>query len=92
LPDGSLLVSGVTNQYPIYTVRALATTTAITGFRLEALADASLPAQGPGRQPANGNFVMSEFSVDAIAVPEPSTGLALLGMAAAVTLRRRRNR
>jgi len=34
----------------------------ISGFKLEALADDSLPAKGPGRA-ANGNFVLTEFAV-----------------------------
>ena len=34
----------------------------ITGFKLEALADESLPKKGPGRA-ANGNFVLNEFTV-----------------------------
>jgi hypothetical protein len=35
---------------------------AITGIRLDALADDSLPKKGPGRA-ANGNFVLNEFTV-----------------------------
>jgi hypothetical protein len=34
----------------------------ITGIRLDALADDSLPKKGPGRA-ANGNFVLNEFTV-----------------------------
>src|SRR6185437_498316 len=37
----------------------------ITGFRLEALDDASLPAHGPGTAP-NGNFVLTRFVVSAV--------------------------
>ena len=36
----------------------------ITGFRLDAMEHASLPAQGPGRA-GNGNFVLNEVSVTA---------------------------
>ena len=36
----------------------------ITGFRLEVLADSSFPDSGPGRN-GNGNFVLTEFQVDA---------------------------
>jgi len=36
----------------------------LTGFRLDALEHASLPAQGPGRA-GNGNFVLNEFTVTA---------------------------
>ena len=35
----------------------------ITAFRLDALADPALPASGPGRA-SNGNFRLSEFSVE----------------------------
>lgn len=36
----------------------------VTGLRLEVLKSSRLPAQGPGNA-SNGNFVLSEFSVDA---------------------------
>src|SRR5205085_4857504 len=34
----------------------------VTGIRLEALADAKLPAKGPGRS-TNGYFILTEFEV-----------------------------
>jgi hypothetical protein len=44
----------------------------LTGIRLEALEDPSLPGgNGPGLFPRNGNFVLSEL-VLVTAVPEPS--------------------
>jgi hypothetical protein len=46
----------------------------VTGFRLEVLADPSFPDMGPGRF-ANGNFHLTEFQVNATAVPEPAFGL-----------------
>ncbi|MEZ6068349.1 MAG: DUF1549 domain-containing protein [Planctomycetaceae bacterium] len=42
----------------------------ITGIRLEVLADDRLPSKGPGRPP-NGNFVLSEFSIEAWAKGQP---------------------
>src|SRR5207248_2582460 len=64
-PDGSVLASGK-NPFPeTYTITATTTTGGITGIRLEALADSSLPKKGPGRSPNNGNFVLSEFRVSA---------------------------
>jgi len=61
----------------------------ITGFRLEALADAALPDSGPGRS-NNGNIVLRELSVDAGAVPEPASfGLLALGAGALLLPRRR---
>jgi hypothetical protein len=47
-----------------YTITVRTHLTNITGFRLEALRDPNLPSYGPGRAP-NGNFVLSEFRVDA---------------------------
>ena len=64
LPDLSLLVSGGSNNYPVYEVTALLSPVApITGFKLEALEHPSLPFEGPGRQVVNGNFHLSEFVV-----------------------------
>ena len=37
----------------------------ITGIRLEVLEDPSLPFNGPGRQPTNGNFVLTELMLHA---------------------------
>jgi hypothetical protein len=58
LPDGSILASGTLVEKDVYTVTALAPISGITGFRLEALTDPSLPLGGPGREPSNGNFVV----------------------------------
>jgi hypothetical protein len=76
-PDHSILVSGLLPQTDIFTIKAPTTLTGITGIRLEALTDPSLPRNGPGRQPQNGNFVLAEFSVGIDPIPEPSA-LALL--------------
>lgn len=83
LPDSSILVSGGSNAFPTYAVNSLLAVNGITGFRLEVMKDDSLPHGGPGRNPDNGNFHLSEFVVSP--VPEPSTyamllaGLGLLG-------------
>jgi mono/diheme cytochrome c family protein len=42
----------------------------VTGFRLEALTDDELPAKGPGLAP-NGNFVLTEIKVAALADGKP---------------------
>jgi hypothetical protein len=89
LADHSLLVSGVLQNTDIYTITAPTTLTGITGIRLEALTDPSLPFGGPGRQPDNGNFVLSEFSVGIDVIPEPSA-CALLATGFFLWLNRRR--
>ena len=63
LDDGSIRVIAH-NFIPMsYTVIAETPLSKITGVRIEALKDRSLPVQGPGMQPVNGNFVLSEFQV-----------------------------
>ncbi len=63
--DGSVLVAGVVTQ-PTYTVDFVTPSTALTGVRLEAMEDPSLPSSGPGFA-ANGNFVLTEMTVAASA-------------------------
>jgi hypothetical protein len=67
--DNSILASGANPNTSVYTVIAVSPLLKVTGFRLEALADPSLPTDGPGRY-ANGNFVLTEFQVEAVAEPE----------------------
>ncbi|MSR58640.1 MAG: DUF1553 domain-containing protein [Planctomycetaceae bacterium] len=62
--DGSILVSGTNSAQDTYTLSAKTALNKITAFRLEALPDPSLPAGGSGRA-ADGNFVLSRFSVTA---------------------------
>ncbi len=62
--DGFGVVSS-TGKLPrsdIYTLTGKAGLTRIAGLSLEAIADKSLPSQGPGRS-ANGNFVVSHVSL-----------------------------
>jgi hypothetical protein len=59
--DGSVLVAENDVVPMVYTVIAETSLTGITGVRLEALKDPSLPHEGPGLQTLNGNFVLSEF-------------------------------
>ncbi|MCA9154836.1 MAG: DUF1553 domain-containing protein, partial [Planctomycetales bacterium] len=64
LDDGSVLVGGKTPAEDDYTISATSQWTGITGFKIEALTDPSLPGSGPGRQNAERpNFVLQEFSV-----------------------------
>jgi len=81
LPDHSIIVSGPLQNTDVFTITAATTLTGITGIRLEALTDPSLPFNGPGRQPANGNFVLSQFSVGIDPIPQRSI-LAGLGTTA----------
>lgn len=62
LSDGSVLVSGVDPEFDAYTFEARTKLTGITGVRIDALADATLAANGPGRA-ENGNFSLSDFKV-----------------------------
>ena len=59
-PDGSLLAQGPATERDTYTLEFESLPKGVTAFRIEALADPSLPAQGPGRS-ANGNFLLTEL-------------------------------
>jgi mono/diheme cytochrome c family protein len=61
-PDGSFLASGARPDRDTYVLTGFATEALITGFRLQVLADPSLPLSGPGRQD-NGNLHLSEIEV-----------------------------
>jgi len=69
--DGSIFVEGGPDATE-YKFTAETQLTGITGIRLEALSDDRLPGKGPGRA-QNGNFVLTEFEVNAIAKAMPST-------------------
>ncbi len=69
--DGSQLVSGRRAPTDVYTLSLRLPPAAeeellpITGLRLEVLTDETLPRRGPGRAD-NGNFVLSEITVDVV--------------------------
>ncbi|MBA4062433.1 MAG: hypothetical protein C0501_01765 [Isosphaera sp.] len=75
LKDGSVLLSGDPPDKDTYTVTTRTAATAVTGFKLEALTDPSLPGKGPGRgDAARPNFVLNTFTVTAAGPggkPEP---------------------
>jgi len=73
LEDGSVLASGTAPDKDRYKVVAETQLQGITGVRLEALADPSLPAKGPGRAD-NGNFVLYELRVHAVPLADPTAG------------------
>ncbi len=64
-PDGSLLATALPAGKEAngnYLIKAKTDLTGITGFKLEALPDDSLPNNGPGLAP-DGNFVLGEFTI-----------------------------
>jgi hypothetical protein len=60
--DGSILATGKRPETDTYFIEARPDSGAITGVRLEVLADESLPHRGPGRQ-ENGNLHLTDFHV-----------------------------
>ena len=73
--DGAILVSDKNPATDTYELTYSNLPPNVTAFRLEVLPDDSLPSKGPGRA-ANGNFVLSEFSVKVLpAMPAPQTDL-----------------
>lgn len=75
--DGSLLVNkGKVPAVENFEISCAAPTRPLTGLRLEALVDSSLPASGPGRS-AKGNFQLSKIRVE-IQLPDGTrTNVAL---------------
>ncbi|MEI6534165.1 MAG: DUF1553 domain-containing protein, partial [Verrucomicrobiaceae bacterium] len=63
--DGSFLASGTKPEFDTYTFTTPLPATAITGVKLEALADASLVKQGPGRA-ENGNFALGNIEMTVV--------------------------
>jgi hypothetical protein len=81
-PDGSVLPGGK-NPFPeTYTVTAKTDVAGITAVRLEVMPDKSIKGPGPGRAP-NGNFVLSEFKVEAQAPGEQKAKAVVLSRALA---------
>ena len=73
--DSSVLAGGATAAQGIYTVTYATPVSGITGIRLEALEDPSLPGgNGPGLFERNGNFLLNEITLKAeIAMTIPVT-------------------
>ncbi|MGB0712500.1 MAG: hypothetical protein ACPGUC_02960 [Gammaproteobacteria bacterium] len=65
--DGSILASNPSSP-STFTVSYDVNVASITGFRLEAMEDPSLPTDGPG-QNVVGGFILTEFSVDGTELP-----------------------
>ena len=69
--DLSIFVSGPNNKKGAYVLTGSVEPTKITGIKIEALTDDRLPNRGPGRPP-NGNFVLTEFTVQAWKKDKPN--------------------
>src|SRR5204863_7215100 len=70
--DSSVLASGESPKTDTYTIMANTDLTNITAIRLEVLTDSSHPRNGPGRQPENGNFHLSEFKASVAPKTQPA--------------------
>ncbi len=62
LSDGSVLVGGTIPKQATYEINFDACVEKMTGIRLEAIEDPSLPGNGPGTA-SNGNFLVNEIEV-----------------------------
>ncbi|MDA0840462.1 MAG: PSD1 and planctomycete cytochrome C domain-containing protein [Planctomycetota bacterium] len=69
LKDGSYLLGGTVPDKDTYTLIVDTELSGITGFRIEALTDKSLPSNGPGRT-GHGNFVLTHLTVTAQPMPD----------------------
>lgn len=63
LGDSSILTGGTVPVTGLYTLRFDLPFSNVTGVRLEVLEDPSLPFNGPGHEPSNGNLVLTELEV-----------------------------
>ncbi|MEO8498087.1 MAG: DUF1553 domain-containing protein, partial [Planctomycetota bacterium] len=70
LSDRSILASG-TADTSAYTIVAETRLQGITGIRVEAMTDETIKGGGPGL-PENGNFVVTEFEVQAAPIATPN--------------------
>jgi mono/diheme cytochrome c family protein len=72
LEDGSIRVSGVDPEQDTYTLILDSNQANVSAVKIDALTDAQLPKQGPGRTP-HGNFVLTEIAVAASSNAATST-------------------
>ncbi|MBP0021935.1 MAG: PEP-CTERM sorting domain-containing protein [Cyanobacteria bacterium SBLK] len=71
LADNSILAGGTTAFTGVYNLSYSTALNNITGLRLEVLEDPSLPTNGPGLNLTNGNFVLTELTLDSTPDPNP---------------------
>ncbi len=83
LEDQSILVGGPVPPKDTYTVTLKTDLPEITGLKLEALTDPSLPGQGPGRgEEKRPNFVLNRFSASVEINGEPGPAVKFKSAAA----------
>ncbi len=89
----TILAGGTPAELETYTVTVPTSLANITGIKLEALTDPSLGAgHGPGLG-SNGNYVLREFTLDAVTtVPEPASIAATSLLGAIALMKRGRSR
>jgi len=75
LADGSLLAGGNPGDRDTYTITIDTSLETVASLRLDALADPSLPRQGPGRS-GHGNFALSNLTVGWAPIPAQGTPAA----------------
>jgi len=71
LGDGSILVGGPSPETDVQEVTIATDLTGVSGLRLEALPDPTLPHGGPGRSEDTGNFVLTSLEAEAISRADP---------------------
>jgi len=78
LPDRSLVIDSAPES-DIYVVTVRTKLTGITGFKLDALTDPSLPGSGPGRGAvARPNFILNGFQITATPASGPPAPVKLV--------------
>jgi hypothetical protein len=69
--DSSVLASGPTKATTDYTMTIPVKSTTISGLQIEAMVDDALTMFGPGLNPSNGNFVVTEVQVSYTTAADP---------------------
>ena len=67
--NSEVLVGGTIPGTATYETTFYGNFSNITGIRLDVLPDNSLPFGGPGLAPQNGNFVLTEITMEAVPIP-----------------------
>ncbi|HEV2292981.1 MAG TPA: PSD1 and planctomycete cytochrome C domain-containing protein [Tepidisphaeraceae bacterium] len=70
-PDGAVLLSGESPDNDIHELVLKTDLAKVTGLRLDALQDDSLPNNGPGRAPDAGNFALTYIEATSVGISNP---------------------